>query len=150
MSYKKNRCNEPGESGIIGVSESNNQDDDLKLTPHQFQIALIEMPRLSRKMRDAMRRVVVDGESQKAVADSASDVNQQHLSKNLAVFREIFLEKLGANDCCVREVIIPKSLESAVDDLEYHATRHLLERQRIGKRRTKTKKGTGADTDNNG
>lgn len=81
-----NGCNKPGKSGIIDVFDSNNQGEDLQLTEHQFEIALTQMPRLSDKMREAMRRVAVDGESQKAVADSLPDVKQQHLSKNLAAF----------------------------------------------------------------
>ena len=135
------RCKARRESGIIGVLANNNQGDDLKLNAHQFEIALTRMPRLSGKMREAMRRVAVDGESQTAVADSLPGIKQQHLSKNLATFREKYLAKLDQNGFFVREVIIPKGLEDAVDDFELHATQHLLKKQRIRRQSETTKIG---------
>ena len=125
-------CNKIAESGIIGTFD-NQQDNELKLTLHQFQIVLKEMPRLGPKMREAMKRVMVGGELQKNVADNLAGVTQHQLSRNLTVFRDIFIAKARANGFIVRTVMIPEAYETIVDDLEFKATQHLLENQKIGK-----------------
>ena len=117
-------------SRLHEASGQTNREQDLKLTTHQFDIAVVEMPRLSEKMREAMWRVVVNGESRKEVADSM-DLYQNHLNTNINNLRAIYLAKAEENGFISREVLIPTELVEAVAEIELSVTRRLLEYQQI-------------------
>ncbi|TQV78123.1 hypothetical protein FKG94_13675 [Exilibacterium tricleocarpae] len=118
------------ESMVTETLKPTNQEDKLKLTTHQFDIAVVEMPRLSEKMREAMWRVVVNGDSQREVAVSM-DLYQNHLNTNINNLRAIYLAKVEENGFVSREMLVPVHLAQAIEDIEVSTTRHLLEYQQI-------------------